>query len=132
MQVPLHGVDLTESAAGVPSVRQSLAQEPSFPRKKRVVGSEGQISSEGVLRQDEGERTGRNEVSSSNPVVFRVNFRARNYNCSVMKHKMCHYPIGTCFFTCSREHKFSHNIICKSCCIWTNVSSSMRILLDIF
>ena len=77
MQVPLHGVDLTESAAGVPSVRQSLAQEPSFPRKKRVVGSEGQISSEGVLRQDEGERTGRNEVSSSKTCCFPCYFQSK-------------------------------------------------------
>lgn len=77
MQVLPRGLDLTEAAAGIPSVKHSLSQEPPFPRKKRAEGGAGesQISREGVLRLQEEERaTRKNEVYGVRTCFFGVWF----------------------------------------------------------
>ena len=49
-------MELHETAAGVPSVKQSISHEPSFTRKRRLHETDSQIISEGVLRH-KGEST---------------------------------------------------------------------------
>lgn len=46
--------DITESAAGLHSVKQLISHEPSFTRKRRTVqSSESEIVRDGVLIQSE-------------------------------------------------------------------------------
>ena len=49
-------MELHDTAAGVPSVKQSISHEPSFTRKRRLHETDSQIICEGVLRH-KGEST---------------------------------------------------------------------------
>ena len=63
-QVPHQCSELGKTAAGVPSVKQSLSQEPSFTRKRRVGGGGGsEMARESVLTQVKEETKVGNVVS---------------------------------------------------------------------
>ena len=68
----LQHLPLTEAPAGVSSVRQTLSQEPSFTRKRKVHDSDSQTAQECVLQHGGEDNDTNNEVCTCTQHTYQI------------------------------------------------------------